>query len=695
VTQRRTYRFLITACLASFVLSCAAPPPSEIAKPSVPSAAQAKPQFGSWGVDLTGMDTRVKPGDDFYRYVNGTWDDKAQIPADKKAVGPMSALQDLALDQVKTLLEENAADANAAKGGDRQKIGDWYATLMHESKLAEDGIKPIQPDLDRIWAIKDRTALVDLLADNLSSLGASPLVTVSEFDRKHVDKTLVAIGAGGLSISMRDVYLKGEYAPLRKLFLEHVARVFKLAGIENADKRAARVLALETEIAKFTPPPEELRDPRKLFNPTPAKKLPKLAPGIDWPRFLERSGVGSAEIVDVKTKKSVTGMAKLIAKAPLADWRDYCAYRLINSVKALLAKPFRDEFFAFYGKVLSGQPEPDPRWRQALANLGWEGGPLTDALGKQFVDRYVPAEARPQAREMVNNLIKAFDARLAKLKWMTPETRAAAREKLSKTTIKLLYPDYWEDTDGLDVVRDDAIGNQRRAMAFLRQKNLSELTTYPDKRKFLKPVYQVNAYANPSWNEIAFLAAIIRPPAFDPAAEPVANYGAMGAFIGHEISHLFDDQGRLSDSDGLLRDWWQPEDAKKFEAVAARLAKQVGSYEVLPGKYVNGKLTLGESIADVAGLAVAYDAYRLSLNGKELPVRDGFTGNQRFFLAYAQEWRWKTRDANLERLMKTDVHPPSYIRPLTVRNIDAWYEAFNVQPGDKLYLAPEDRVNPW
>lgn len=680
-------RNVVTAGLAlSAALACTTPKAD---------ASPAGPQLGAWGVDLSGMDTSVKPGDDFYSYVNGAWQARTTIPADKKAVGPAASLLDRAFDQLKPLLEEDAADANAAKGSEVQKIGDWYASLMDEEKLVEVGLTPIHPDLERIQAINNRTPLADLLADNLSGLGATPLATVSEFDHEHKDKTIVAVATLGMSLPSRDIYLKDEYAPVRKLFLEHLARVFKMIGMDDGEKRAARVLALETQIAEVTLPPEELRDPRKKFNPTPAKELPRLAPGIDWPRFLERSGVGSPEIVDVTVKPTIAGVTRLIAEAPVEDWRDYCAYHLIHNVQDALPKPFRDEFFGMYGKVLGGQEEPDPRWKQALKNLGWVGKPLADAVGKQFVERYVPAEVRPQAQDMVDNLVKAFDARLAKLEWMTPETRAAAREKLAKTTIKVVYPDYWESTEGLDVIRGDAIGNLRRGAAFLRKQNLSELTTYPDKRKFLKPVYEVNAYANPAWNEIVFLAAIIRPPFFDPKAEPVVNYGAMGQVIGHEVSHLFDDQGRLYDGDGLLRDWWQPEDAKKFEALADRLSNQVSSYEPLPGKHVNGKLTLGESIADVAGLTVAYDAYRLSLDGKDLPVVDGFTGDQRFFLAYAQAWRWKARDAWLDQLLQRDFHPPSDVRPQTVRNIDAWYAAFNVQPGDKLYLAPEDRVEPW
>jgi putative endopeptidase len=345
--------------------------------------------------------------------------------------------------------------------------------------------------------------------------------------------------------------------------------------------------------------------------------------------------------------------------------------------------------------VLSGQPEPDARWRVALEDTSGQLRPLSDALGREYVQRYVPVDARPAAQDLVGNILKAFDGRLAKLEWMSESTRQGAQEKLRRLTVKTLYPDAWLGSEGLEVVRGDAIGNARRAAAFTRKRELGWITSNMDRRMFLQPVYVVNAYALSEWNEIVFLAAIMRPPFFDPKADPAVNYGAIGAVIGHEISHLFDDNGRLSDGQGLLRDWWTEADAQRFTATSEQLAKQVSAYEVLPGKFPDGKLTLGESIADVAGLTVALDAYRRSLGGKPAPLIDGYTGEQRFFLAYAQMWRWKGRDAYVEQIMKTDAHPPNNIRPYTVRNVDAWYEAFNVKPGDRLYLPPEQRVRMW
>lgn len=685
---------LLVAGLASALLLTACESPAKEPVEAVRKE-PARPQFGAWGVDLAGMDTSVKPGDDFYGYVNGTWHANAEIPADKSDTGPANLLQDLALEQANHLLEEAAADSTAPEGSDRRRLGDWYASLLDEAKIDSLGLEPLRPELDRIAGVADRTALADLLAESLGGLGIAPLQVSWEFDRAHVGETLVSLATKGMSLPAREHYLLDEYQPVRDLFTAHVAGVFELAGLDESAKRAARVLSVEKKIAELTWPLAEQRDPRKKFNPTPAAELSEIAPGIDWTRFLDRAGVGAPEIVDVGMRSSVVAMAKLIAEGPLDAWRDYLTYRLLAGSQVALPTSFRDAFFDFYGRKLAAKAEPDPRWKDAVASIGWGDSALSDPLGRLFVERYVPEASRPQIRAMIDNLVRAFDARLAQLEWMTPETRAGARDKLSKTAIKVVYPDLWLDAQGLEVVRGDAIGNLRRAVAYDRARSLSYLKSYPDKRYFFKPVFEVNAYANPAWNEVVFLAAITRPPFFDPAADPAVNYGAMGAVIGHEVSHLFDDQGRLSDGEGLLRDWWTAKDAELFVAATDKLAEQVGSYEPLPGKHVNGRLTLGESIADVAGLTVAYDAFQLYLDGKQPEVKDGFTADQRFFLAYAQMWRWKPRDSYLDRLLKVDFHPPTFVRPQTVRNIDAWYQAFDVQPGTALYLAPEDRLNPW
>ena len=658
-------------------------------------AQSRKPENGAWGIDLTGMDPSVKPGDDFYGYVNGKWVERTEIPADKLDAGGLTALQDKALDEARRILEEAAADTTAARGSDTQKMGDWYASFMDEAAIEAAGFAPIKPELDAIAAVATRQQLVDLFARSHDGLGLKPIVVGVDFDRNQVGKTVVSIETSALSLGAREFYLEPAYAPVRQAQLAHIARLLRIAGFDDPESRAKHVQALETRIAEITWSATDLRDDKKKNNVMSVAELAKRAPGIDWPTYLADTGVGAPAEVNMSTPSSITGMAQLVANEPLDAWRDYLRYMMVAGTSKYLPKAARDEVFEFFGKELSGQQEPGPRWIDALLDAGGEERPLADVMSKAYVERYVAKDARPKAREMVDNLIAAFEARLARLEWMAPETRKGAREKLSKVTIKLLYSDFWRDPSALDVRRGNPVGNARRAAAHKRQEYLGWLKQYPDRRLFLQPVYLVNAYANTVWNEIVFLAAIVRPPAFDPKADPAVNYGAMGAIIGHEISHLFDDKGRASDGDGLLRDWWTPEDADRFTRVAQRLQDQVGSYEPIPGRKVNGALTLGESIADVAGLVVAHDAYRRSLGGKPAPMLDGYTADQRFFMAYAQAWRWKGRDAAVDRQMKTDPHPPSAVRPNTVRNLDAWYEAFGVRPGDKLYLPPEERVRLW
>jgi len=658
-------------------------------------AAMAKPEYGGWGVDLAGMDKSIKPGDDFYSYVNGTWSKNAVIADDKPAEGSFLSLNDRAQDELKKMIKDIGADKTAAEGSNEQKIRDFYLSMMDEEKLKSLGLQPIESALAAIGKLSDRGALQDMLAKNQSDVGAAPMELVSGFDTRVVGKMLLTISTRGMALPAREMYLEQNYEPIRDAFRAHLIEVFKLIGSTTPETSADHVIKLETAIAGFTWTKTQLRDPIKKFNPMSIQQLGEIAPGIDWKRFLTMAGVGSIDTVNASTKSSIAGMAKLIASAPMEEWQDYLRYHEILGAQYGLAKQYRDVFFDFFGKQLSGQKQELPRWKIAIATMGGRGQALVDALGEEFVKRYVSPESRPTLRKIVKNILTAFDNRLKNVPWMTPETRNAARDKLAKTTIKVIYPDIWIDNSDLQVVKDDAVGNLRHAKEYLFKRELKWIEKEPDHRVFFNSVYAINAYANPDWNEIVFLAAIVRPPFFDPAADPAVNYGAMGAVIGHEISHLFDDQGRLYDGDGLLHDWWNPEDAKQFVEVTNRLARQVETYEPLPGKHMNGKLVLGESIADVAGLTVAYDAYKLSLGDKPAEEIDGYSGEQRFFLGYAQAWRFKGRDAYVDRLLKIDPHPTSNFRPLTVRNLDAWYKAFDVKPGERLYLDPKDRVNPW
>jgi len=641
------------------------------------------------------MDTSIKPGDDFYMYVNSLWQENTEIPADKTSTGPYVDLQESAFEEVKAILEELAADAGTSPGSDRRKLGDWYASMMDVQAIDKLGLAPIKPELDSIAAISNRPQLEQVLADGNGGLGAKPIVIGFEYDRKKIDTSVVNISVAGLSIPIREIYIAPEYETVRNLHLEHIARMLALAGFDNSEDRARHVQSVEKRIAEITWTKTELRDRSKQYNPLTLPGLTKLAPGIDWKAFLKNAGADKLDRINVETPSTISGLAKLVAEVPLQDWRDYLAYHLLANTQQYLPKALRDEYFSFYTKTLGGQPEPDPRWKVALLDTGGDGRPLMDTLSQAFITRYIPTDTVPQMNKIIKNILAAFDDRLARLDWMTPETRAAARKKLSKVTIKAVSSGVWNNADGLKVVRGDAVGNARRAADFIQKRKMSYLDILPDRDLFLRPAFLVNAYANPVWNEIVFLAAIIRPPFFDPEADPAVNYGAIGSVIGHEVSHLFDDQGRKVDGDGLLNDWWTEKDAKNFVAAADALASQVASYEVLPGKHMNGQLTLGESIGDEAGLVIAYEAYRHSLGGKKAPVLDGYNGDQRFFLSYAQMWRWKGREAYIDKLLKSDPHPLTNYRPRTMRNIDAWYKAFAVKPGDALYLPPDKRVNIW
>ncbi len=665
------------------------------AESSAGAAPPAKPENGAWGIDLTNMDTAVKPGDDFYSYVNGKWNQRVEIPADKQEVGGLNSLQDKSLEQTKALLDAAVADSTSAPGSEIRKLADWYSSYLDVDAIERAGFAPIKPELDAIAAVASRDQLVELFARSHGALGLRPLSISVDFDRNVKDTARPAIDISGLTLGARDFYLEPDYAPVRQLQLAHIGRLLKVAGFDDAEARAKRVQDLEIKIAEITWTSVEQRDDLKKNNVITVAELAKQAPGLDWPKYLATAGVPVSEKVILLTPSSVKAMVDLVNTEPVEAWQDYMRYVVVAGTANYLPKAARDEMFEFLGKELRGMEEPQARWLEGVLDTGGTGKPLSDPLSKLYVERYVSADARPKANAMVDNLLAAFDTRLAKVEWMASETRAGAREKLAKVTLKTIYPDVWNSVDRLDVVRGDPVGNARRASAFKWKHDLGDLAKYPDRRQFLQPVFLVNAYANAAWNEIVFLAAIVQPPAFDPAADDAVNYGAMGAIIGHEISHLFDDKGRNSDGDGMLRDWWTSEDAKRFTASAKRLQDQVGAYEPLPGKKVNGALTLGESIADLAGLNVAYDAYKRSLGGKEAPVLDGFTGDQRFFMSFAQVWRWKGRDETVDQQLKNDPHPPSSIRSNTVRNIDAWYDAFNVKPGDKLYLSPEDRVRLW
>ena len=659
------------------------------------ASAKAGPTYGSFGVDTPGMDKTVKPGDDFGQYVNGVYLKNLEIPADRASFGMFDRLRDLSQERTRGIVEAAAKAKGARKGTEEQKVGDFYASFMDEAAIEAKGLAPLKPQLDAIAAIADRTQLAKVMG-TASRIGINtPVGTGPEQDLKDPSIYSVYVGQGGLGLPDRDYYLdtkNPKFAEIRAKYQTHIAAMLRLAGIANPEAKAKAIYDLEAKIASTHWTQVESRQIEKLYNPIPRAGLDAAYPGLDWTALLTAVGVNGQKQLIIANPSAIAGAAKLMASEPLDTWKDYLAFHTIKDAAPFLSKAIVAENFAFNGTVLSGQPEMQPRWKRGA---DFTTGALGEAVGKLYVKKYFPPEAKAQMDALVKNIIAAMDQRLANLAWMDPKTKAAARAKLAKFTPKIGYPEKWRDYSSLEIVRGDALGNAVRAAEFRFQRQLDKIGKPIDRSEWGMTPMTVNAYANPLWNEIVFPAAILQPPFFDPKADPAVNYGGIGAVIGHEISHHFDDQGRKFDMDGKLSDWWTSEDVKRFTTLTDKVVKQYGEYEPLKGCHVNGELTLGENIADLAGATVALDAYHKSLGGKAAKVVDGYTGDQRFFLGFGQIWRSRYRDANLLNRITTDPHTPGFLRPTVVRNLDAWYEAFGVKKDEKLYLAPADRIKVW
>lgn len=678
------------AALALAIGLCGGP----LAAEDVRNTAKAqKAELGSFGFDASGMDRSTKAGDDFYKFANGNWDKTTAIPSDRSSWGGFAILRDRSDTRTRAIIEEVSKE-KSAPGSVAQKVGDFYASFMDEAAIESKGADPIRPILSSIAAIRTPSDLSRAFGA-ANRMGISmPIGMGVELDLK--DNTVYAgyVGQGGLGLPDRDYYLedKPKFVEVRAKYLTHIANMLKLAGIADADAKAQRIFDLEKKIASTHWTQAESRQIDKLYNPVAATELGAKMPGFDWPLFLTTVGIGNLKTVIVTQPSAVTGAAKLVASEPLETWKEYLTFHTIKDAAPFLSKAFVDENFAFDGPVLTGTPQLKERWKRGVDVIN---ATLGEAVGEIYVARYFPPESKAKADELVKNLTRAMDIRLAKLEWMSPETRVKARQKLAAFTPKIGYPDAWRDYSALQIVAGDAFGNAVRATEFEYNRQLAKIGKPVDRREWQMTPQTVNAYANPLMNEIVFPAAILQAPFFDPNADPAVNYGAIGMVIGHEISHHFDDQGRKFDPQGKLSDWWTPEDVKRFDALTAKVVKQYSEYEPLPGSKVNGELTLGENMADLAGLTIAYDAYKLSLGGKPAPVIDGFTGDQRFFLGFAQVWRAKYRDATLQQLLTTDPHSPGNVRPKVARNLDAWYAAFGIKPGEKYYLSPDQRIRVW
>ncbi len=687
LASRLSFALIAAAVLCAYPLATTA----QTAAGSNPRPAAA-PALGSFGVDTSGMDTGVKPGDDFFAHVNGRWDRTTQIPDDQSQWGMFHELQELSQTRTRAILEESAGKAAAT--GNARKVGDYYASLVDEAAIEKAGLAPLQRELDAIAAIRTREQLSGAIARGNREGGPAPFRLYIWVDAKDPARMTAILSQAGLGMPNRDYYLEPRWAAQQAEYQAHVGRMLVLSGVAPADAtaQAARVLALETEIAKAHWTNVENRQAEKTYNPVAVAGLQASFPGIDWDGFRKITGIQDLASVNVSQPSALKGIAGLVQSAPLADWQAWLLYHSLRTHAAVLPKAVRDEHFAFYGKTLSGTPKQQERWKQAVTLTS---SALGEAIGQEYVARHFPPEAKAQMDELVRNIIAAMDLRLQNLSWMDPKTRDAARFKLSRFTAKIGYPDQWIDYGALRVVRGDPLGNLQRAYAFQFDRSLAKIGKPVDRSEWGMTPMTVNAYANPVWNEIVFPAAILQPPFFDPKADAAVNYGGIGAVIGHEITHHFDDQGRKFDPDGKLADWWTPQDVERFNKLSDVLVRQAETYEPLPGKRINGKLALGENIADIAGLNIAWDAYKRSLKGAAPPVIDGKTGAQRFHLGFGQIWRTKYRLAAMERQLTVGPHSPANFRPQTVRNFAPWYEAFDVKPGDKLYLPEEERVRIW
>ena len=656
-------------------------------------AAAGKPQLGSFGVDLTAGDPSVKPGDDFYRFVNGKWQDRTEIPADKSTWGGFGILRDLSDQRTRSLIEELARSPQPA-GSVGEKVGLTYAGFMDEAKIEQAGAAPLKPYLARIAAVKTPADVARAFGDATMRGIDVPIGVGVQQDLR--DNTVYAAyaGQGGLGLPDRDYYLvdNPKFAEARTKYVAHIAKMLQLAGQPDPQGAAQRIYDFERQIAQVHWTRAESRQVDKIYNPVPTPELATRMPGFDWATLLRTQRLAAQPRVIVTAPSALEGSARIVGATPVSTIREYLAFHTIEHSAPLLSRAFVDENFAFYGTTLSGTPQLKDRWKRGVDLVNRSIG---EGVGELYVQRYFPPQAKAKADELVRNLIRAYDARLQNLTWMAPETKVKARAKLAAFTPKIGYPTKFRDYTLLQVRPGDVLGNAERATEFEYNRQLAKVGKPVDRSEWFMTPQTVNAYANPLLNEIVFPAAILQPPFFDPNADPAVNYGGIGAVIGHEISHHFDDQGRKFDPMGNLADWWTPQDAERFKKYTDQVVAQYGAYEPIPGGKVNGELTLGENIADLAGLTVAYDAYKLSLNGKPAPVLAGYTGDQRFFMGFGQVWQTKSREEAIRQQLTVDPHTPGQYRAYVVRNLDPWYAAFKVQPGQKYYLAPDQRIKVW
>ena len=684
---------LLAAGLALALLS-----PALIAGQATPAPA-GKPKLGNFGVDLSARDLATQPGDDFYRHASGHWLDTYQLKDYETSYGSFYVLRDQAEEQSRAIIEELQKRSDLKPGSGEQKVRDYYASYMNTAARDAAGIAPIRPLLDKIAGIDTTAELVTAFGSADVDGTNAPVGAGVSIDRKNPDRYLVSVGVGGLGLPDKDYYLNQDprFVAIRAAYVEHIQRMLGFAGVNGADAkaRAEAILALETSLASKMWDRAELRDRDKTYNLTPFAELQAKYPGLDWKAMLHAQGLPELAEVNVNTPSAVNPILDIVAKTPLATWRDYLTFNAVANHAGLLSKEIDDAAFAFTGTTLRGQKAQRDTWKRAVALVGGSQG-LGDAVGQIYVSRYFQPEAKAAMDDLVANLRVALRQNIGQIDWMGEATKAEAYKKLDSFRPKIGYPSKWRDYSSVRIVPDNLVANVMALRQYYQDDDNRRIGTKPDRDEWFMTPQTVNAYYNAQFNEIVFPAAILQPPFFDVHADPAVNYGGIGAVIGHEIGHGFDDQGSKSDFAGVQRNWWTDEDRARFEARTQALGAQYDGYCPLPNQCVNGKLTMGENIGDLGGLSMAYTAYKLSLKGKEAPVIDGLTGDQRFFLAFAQIWQAKYRDETLVNQLKSDPHSPAQFRANgPVRNFDAWYAAFGVKPGNKMYVEPEKRVRIW
>ncbi|HEX7884697.1 MAG TPA: M13-type metalloendopeptidase [Phenylobacterium sp.] len=671
---------------AAFAADTATPAPAT----SLPDLSKA-PRMGPWGFDLAGRDTAVAPSKSLFEYANGGYMQKLTIPPDRSTYGAFNILDELSKNRLRAVVDKAAG--NSAASGPEAQVGALYRSYMDEATVEALGAKPLQADLAKIAAATTRADVARLMGASASGFGQSFFNAKIYDDAKDPLKYAVYLSQGGITLPDRDYYLDAKFETQRKAYEAYVAKMLSLAGWPNPEASATAIVAMETAVAKVSWTRAERRDDDKTYNPVETAKLAAFAPGFDWNAFLAGANVAAAKRVIVAENTAFPKIAAIYGEADVDTLKAWLAFTTVDQAATYLSKDFDQARFDFRAKTLSGTPSQQPRWKRGVSLVD---GNLGEALGKLYVDAYFPPENKARMESLVGDLKTAMAGRIQKLDWMSPKTKRKAQEKLSKFTVKIGYPDKWRDYSGLRISDSDLYGNIQRAAAFDWGFDVARLNQPVDRSEWEMTPATINAYYSSTKNEIVFPAAILQPPFFDPEGDAAINYGAIGGVIGHEITHGFDDQGRKSDGDGRLSEWWTKADAAKFTAQAERLGKQYSATEVLPGARINGELTMGENIADLGGLLLALDAYHLSLKGQPAPVIDGLTGDQRVFLAWAQVWRSKYRDDFMKQALVADPHSPPMARVnLPVRNIDAFYQAFGVKPGDPMYVPPEQRVRIW